>query len=135
MEAMMKKTFAFSFILILALGLLAGCGFGPRTIALDQNANGQTVTMKTGETLKVSLRSDPINGYAWQVEKIDPQYLEASPDMQYTPVGNDPVAGGTQVLTFNALKAGTTQLGLSYQRSSGEGVSLPKTFTITVEIQ
>jgi inhibitor of cysteine peptidase len=135
MEAMMNKTFALSFILILALGLLAGCGFGPRTVALDENANGQTVTMKTGETLKVSLRSDPINGYAWQVEKIDPQYLEASPDMQYTPVGNDPVAGGTQVLTFKALKGGATQLGLSYKRSSGEGVSLPKTFTITVEIQ
>jgi inhibitor of cysteine peptidase len=135
MEIMMKKTFAFSLVLILALGLLAGCGFGPRTVALDENANGQAITMKTGETLQVSLRSDPINGYAWKVEKIDPSYLEASPDMLYTPVGDDPVAGGTQVLTFKALQAGTTQLGLSYQRSSGEGVSLPKTFTITVEIQ
>jgi len=132
---MKKNTFAYSLILILVLGLLAGCGFGPRTVGLDENANGQTVTMKTGETLQVSLRSDPINGYAWKMEKIDPQYLEASPDMHYTPVGNDPVAGGTQVLTFKALKAGTTQLGLSYQRSSGEGVSLPKTFTITIEIQ
>lgn len=129
----MKRVFLFTLVTLIALA--SGCSSGPRTVKLDESSNGQTVELKTGELLQISLRSDPINGYAWQVEKIDPQYLEASPDMQYTPVGNDPVAGGTQVLTFNALKAGTTQLGLSYQRSSGEGVSLPKTFTIKVEIQ
>ena len=129
----MKRVFLFTLVTLIALA--SGCSSGPRTVKLDESSNGQTVELKTGELLQISLRSDPINGYAWKVEKIDPRYLEDSPDMQYTPVGNDPVAGGTQVLTFKALKAGTTQLGLSYQRSSGEGVSLPKTFTITVEIQ
>lgn len=130
---MMKKVFVISLFMILTL--LGACGLGPRTVTLDESANGQTINMKTGETLQVRLRADPINGYSWKVDKIDPAYLAASPDILYTPVGADPVTGGTQVLTFKALKPGTTQLGLSYQRSSGEGVSLPKTFTVTVEVQ
>ena len=120
---------------ILCILLASACSSGPRTVKLDENANGQSVELKVGESLQISLASDPINGYGWQVEKIAPAYLEYSPQNAYTPVGKDPVAGGTQVLTFKALKPGNTTLGLTYQRASGEGVSLPKIFEIQVNIQ
>ena len=120
---------------LLVLILLAGCGSGPRIVDVDEGANGQTVQLKPGEILQVHLPSDPINGYAWQVKTIDPNLLEYSPEVEYTPVGQDPVAGGTQVLTFKAIKPGTSLLELIYKRTSGEGVSLPKIFQVTVEIQ
>lgn len=114
--------------------LVTGCG-GSGAAVLDESFNGKTVNLKVGDTLEIQLKSDPINGYEWQVERIDPAYLQYNPKDQYTPVGQDPVAGGTQVLSFQALKTGTTQLGLTYQRASGEGVGLPKKFEITLNIQ
>ena len=120
---------------IVCLVLLTGCSAGPHTVSLDEGSNGQTVNLKSGDFLQINLKSDPINGYGWMVERIDPAYLEPTGKDQYTPVGQDPVAGGTQVLSFKALKPGTTQLGLAYKRSSGEGVSLPKEFRITVDIK
>ena len=131
----MKNNYSIILIWIAVLTLLAGCGSGPRTVNLDEKVNGQTVQMKTGEILKVHLPSDPINGYSWQVKTLDPLLLEALKDVQYTPVGKDPVAGGTEVLTFQTLKAGTTLLELVYKRASGEGVSLPKYFQVTIEIK
>ncbi|NTW08078.1 MAG: protease inhibitor I42 family protein [Anaerolineaceae bacterium] len=131
----MKINFSIILFLIATLTLLAGCGSGPRTVNLDERSNGQTIQMKTGEILQVHLPSDPINGYSWQEKTLDPNLLEASKDVQYIPVGKDPVAGGTEVLTFQTLKAGTTVLELVYKRASGEGVSLPKYFQVTIEIK
>ncbi len=122
-------------VVVVCLALLAGCSNGPHTVSLDEGSNGQNVNLKSGDILQVNLKSDPINGYGWMVERIDPAYLESTGKDHYTPVGQDPVAGGTQVFSFKALKPGTTQLGLAYKRSSGEGVSLPKEFMITVDIK
>jgi len=122
-------------VFIFLAGTLAACDSGPRTVKLDEKSNGQTVEMKVGEILQVGLTSDPINGYGWMVERIDPAYLEFSGKDQYTPVGQDEVAGGTQVMSFKALKPGTTTLGLTYQKTAGGGVSLPKEFQVTVDIK
>lgn len=131
----MKINFSIILIWFAALILLAACGSGPRTVNLDEGTNGQIIQMKTGEILQIHLPSDPINGYSWQVKSLDPSLLEASKDVQYTPVGKDPVAGGTELLSFRTLKTGTTLLELVYKRASGEGVSLPKYFQVTIEIQ
>lgn len=131
---MQKKTSLLFLILSLSI-LLSACSSGVRTVSVGENSNGQTIQLKTGEILQVALKSDPINGYTWQVERIDPAYLEYEPKDQYTPEGQDPVTGGTQVLQFKALQSGSTQLGLTYKKSSGEGVSLPKNFQIHVVIQ
>ncbi len=73
---------------LLGLFLLTGCGSGPRTINVDDSSNGQQPwEMAPGEILEIHLKSDPINGYSWQVEKINPLYLEASKEVQYTPEG------------------------------------------------
>lgn len=122
-------------VYLLALIIMVGCGSGVRIVDVHERANGQTIQMKSGEILQVHLPSDPINGYSWQVQTVNPLYLEASKDVEYTPVGKDPVAGGTEVLNFRTLKTGTTLLELVYKRASGEGVSLPKYFQVTVEIQ
>jgi predicted secreted protein len=122
-------------VVVVCLVLLAGCSTGPHTVSRVDGSKGQPGNLKTGDILQIILKSDPINGYGWIVERIDPAYLESSGKDQYTPLGQDPVAGGTQVLSFKALKPGTTQLGLAYKRSSGEGVSLPKEFKITVDIK
>ena len=63
----MKRVFLFTLVTLIAMA--SGCSSGPRTVKLDESSNGQTVELKTGELLQISLRSDPINGYAWQVEK------------------------------------------------------------------
>jgi len=123
------------FIFLLLAGMIAGCGPDPRTVKINEKSNGQTVEMKVGEILQVGLSSDPINGYGWTVERIDPAYLESFNKDQYTPVGQDEVAGGTQVMSFKALKPGTTSLGLTYQKTAGGGVSLPKEFQIIVDIK
>jgi predicted secreted protein len=131
----MKKRTIFWLSIGAILFALFACSTGPRTVTVGGNSNGQTVRLNSGETLQVELKSDPINGYGWQVEQIDPAFLQYIPKDQYTPAGQDPTTGGTQVLQFKALKSGSTHLGLTYQKTSGEGVSLPEKFQISLEIQ
>ena len=104
-----------------ALGALAGCAsLQPQTPTIVQGAqSGGAVRMLQGDTLVVTLDSNPGSGYRWQVRPIDGALLQQIGSADLLPVE---VAYGTvgaandTVYRFRAAATGTTALELAYLR-------------------
>lgn len=121
--------------LVLLVGLLlAACG--PKEFRDAEN--GGAVELKVGETMRVTLASNPTTGYSWQILTNDPQVLELQGDPVYRadPSAQGLVgAGGTETFTFVARQAGTVKLALGYLRPWEEGVPPVQTYTLTVTVR
>lgn len=120
-------------LLLLAGLLLAGCG--PKEFRDAEN--GGAVELQVGETMRVTLASNPTTGYSWQILTNDPQVLEPQGEPVYR---SDPSAqglvgaGGTETFTFVARQPGTVKLALGYLRPWEEGVPPVQTYTLTVTV-
>ncbi len=113
------------------LVLVAGTALAAKTVTIGQQANGKTVHLKAGDTLRVALRGNPSTGYTWQVLKVDRTVLKPA-GYTFKPDGSRPGAGGVETRRFTALKAGTTRLKLG-QTQSGSG-HVAKTFLVIVAV-
>jgi inhibitor of cysteine peptidase len=119
----------------------------PVEIVIDREHEDGEVQLHEGETLVIRLESNPSTGYGWEVgqpllssdslpvlqqtgdeyqprEELGPSYAE----------GDGPLLGApmTQVLRFQALRAGQTSLDLVYRRP-WEDVPPLDSFSIKVE--
>lgn len=135
MGASMRRV-GLAVMLVVALAL-AGCSLtgagvaGP--VAIDKDDNGKTIALSVGQTLLVSLPANPSTGYDWTVTGALPPQLRASAD-SFDASGTPGVvgAGGTQVLSYDVVRAGSGRLALGYARPWEKGVSPVATFTVTV---
>jgi inhibitor of cysteine peptidase len=114
-----------------AVLLLAGTAFAAKTITIGSKANGTTVHVKAGDTLRVSLPGNPSTGYTWRVVKVDRRVLKPA-GYVFKPSGPRPGAGGVETRRFTALEAGTTRLKLG-RTQSGSG-DVAKTFLVIVAV-
>ncbi|MDG2292088.1 MAG: protease inhibitor I42 family protein [Phycisphaerales bacterium] len=131
--------------------LLAGCqspssGSGPRaepapgpnTVVVEQGQNGETVTLKPGQTLLVRLPEEPARGMAWEMEQMPAASI-------LTPDGTRVVHSGQQLkdssllayqeLRFQAQTAGTTTLSLAYDNPQQGSDSITRRFTLKVSVE
>ncbi len=123
---------SFAFLLVAAL---SGCG--SQEVSLGAEDNGGQVTLKQGQTLAISLESNPTTGYSWQVLEMDAAVLQQSGETEYkqSPGSEGLVgAGGVETLRFEALAAGQTTLTLGYMRA-WESVPPVETFTVQVIVR
>jgi len=120
-----------SLIAAAAVLLLAGTAYAARTVTIGSKANGTTVHLMAGDTLRVSLPGNPSTGYTWQVVKVDRKLLKPA-GYVFKPAGSRPGAGGVETRRFTALQAGTTRLRLG-QTQSGSG-HVAKTFLVIVAV-
>ena len=102
----------------------------PAAVRLDASASGTTVTVAPGTP-----------GYTW-VPTTLPDYghvaIDGPTEGTYVAPSTEPGiagAGGTQVWTLHATKAGTTSLGLGYLRPWESGVAPVDTFSVTFVVQ
>lgn len=126
----MKKSIGVA-LLILAL-VLSSCG--GKIVKIDNEMNGQTVTLQRGETLAVSLEGNPTTGYTWGITQVDASILESQGEAEYDSDSNLIGAGGVFTFKFTAVAAGTTNLELAYFRSFEQGVPPIETFKVTVVV-
>ncbi|MBN1302895.1 MAG: protease inhibitor I42 family protein [Anaerolineales bacterium] len=115
---------------------MAGCGSGGLTVG--ENRNGGVIELHRGETVTVSLDSNPTTGYGWTVREIDSSILEQQGDVTYTqsPAAEGQVGvGGKEAYRFEAVGKGQTTLVLEYQRSWEAGVAPLQTYTLTVLVR
>jgi len=125
----------FYFLLVLSL-LLAACGSQAAT--LTEADNGAQIELSPGQTLTITLPSNPTTGYSWQVTQIDLKTLKQQGEAEYrqSPGSKDLVgAGGTETFHFEALQAGETTLQLAYHRPWENGVPPIQTFSVTVIVR
>lgn len=87
-------------------------------LSLTKSDDGTSITIKTGDTLTVQLDSNPSTGYSWKVVPDDAAVLAQVGEPQFSLGDKTPMpgAGGVEIFTFIAKKAGTTTLTLLYAR-------------------
>ena len=120
----------------LTLLLAAGCNSGT-TVALDAGDNGKAIELAVGQTLAITLDSNPTTGYSWEaageheelVQVGEPEYKQRNQDKQL--VG----AGGQETLRFEAKRVGQVRLELVYHRPWETDVQPAETFAVDVTIK
>jgi inhibitor of cysteine peptidase len=97
--------------------------------------NGKPVALKIGESLAITLNSNPSTGYSWQVSTLKRAILHQQGEPQYTPPAQPmPGAGGQHTFQFVAVGAGRATLTLVYKRSFEPNVAPAARFTVQVTV-
>lgn len=105
-----------------------------RLIAVTESNNGREYSLAPGHTLNLMLNSNPTTGYRWTASYDEEMLALVGKDYQTdTQSGNLVGQGGHDFWRFKALKAGSTEIKMTYARS-WESVQPLKTFTLKVII-
>lgn len=133
--------------LLIALSTLGGGG----TPAPDDDTGGSRppadvtatdsdsvtwVRFEPGETVDVTLKSNPTTGYHWEITSYDRKIIEPVGEPYYTAdPGSEGMigAGGTETFTFRALAEGETELKMDYLGPDGKPSST--TYDLTVKVR
>ncbi len=110
----------------------------PGDVALGAEDDGSEVELAAGQTLEVTLESNPTTGYGWEVSEVDGAVLaqEGEAQFQEAPTEGEQVvgAGGVQTFRFTA-SPGETTLTLVYRRPWEKDVDPLETFTVHVTVR
>ncbi len=92
------------------------------------------IQAKVGTVFTIRLEANETTGYTWRGnEQFDRSYLELTGSPYQPAHPQRPGSGGEQRYHFKALKAGTTEIRLTYKRS-WEATPSDKTVVFTVRI-
>lgn len=121
---------------VAALGVVLLACAGPSEVKIDEAATGTTVDLRAGQTLVVTLKSNPTTGYDWQVDEVDESIVRPT-KREFKPASDPNRLGapGQTVHEFQAVGAGTTDLRLVYVRSWEKDVEPQDTFEVRVTVQ
>ena len=118
----------------LSVILLLTGGCSAFEIRMDDTHNSSQKEILRGQTLVVTLASNPTTGHSWQVAEADKAVLRQVGDAEFksSASSNPPLvgAGGTETFHFETIGAGTTTLKMIYRRSWEKDVPPIKTFTV-----
>lgn len=122
---------------LLALGmLLCACG-QTNTLQVNEDQEGRSLVMTTGQTLIVSLESNPSTGFGWyQAEPTGPVLvMEGEP--RFVPGEGADLAGapGRQELHFVAGRKGVVTLKLTYGRAWETSTPSNKHYLLQVTVE
>ena len=107
-------------------------------VEVNEGDGGGQVELELGQTLIVTLESNPSTGYRWEQGENPESILKQIGEAEFTPseTGGPPLvgAGGWEILRFRAVSAGQMTLQLVYHRPWEEGVEPLKTFSLQVVV-
>ena len=83
---------------------------------------GETLHLKVGETFQVRIPTIPRPGFTWQLQDLNARMLTQLGGPVYEPDPGPNAAGGTVVLAFKVVGAGTMPLTLIHASSGIGGV-------------
>ncbi len=122
--------------LLMALAALAGCAGQPTSVSIEpsakalqvspgQQARCKPIELKQGQTLILSLPSNPTTGFRWQLFDAAPSVLKAlGPEVYRVPEEAGIVgSAGLSTWRFQATLPGQGRLLLQYQRPWEQGVA------------
>ncbi len=109
----------FRIAVLLTLSVLLGACSQVEPIRVDERHEGRSLLLRTGQSLIVSLESNPSTGFGWyRVEPTEPiLVMEGEP--RFIPGEGAELAGapGRQELVFVGGRKGVTTLKLTYGRA------------------
>lgn len=133
--------------LLLTLASLGGTGApvpdddsrGTRPPADVTATDSDTITwvrIEPGQTVDVTLKSNPTTGYHWEITSYDKTIIEPVGEPYYSAdPGTEGMigAGGTETFTFRALAEGETELRMDYLGPDDKPSST--TYALTVKVR
>jgi inhibitor of cysteine peptidase len=133
----MKSKLLFTGLVVIALLVMTACSRPMSQASVDESDSGKQVEIwANGGLLTVTLESNQTTGYSWELKEIsDPSVLQKTDSKYETPTSGLVGAGGKEVWTFKALKAGTTTLSMEYSQPWEGGQKDAKSFTLTVVVK
>ena len=118
---------------------LCSCSSGP--VSVDASYTGKEVQIAAGDSLTVTLDSNPTTGFEWELVEISDQTVLELVESKYEPGEKAkqeppvPGAGGQEIWSFKALKKGETTLSMGYSRPWEGGEKAAETFVLTVVVK
>lgn len=122
--------------LLMVLAALAGCAGQPTSVSIEpsakalqvspgQQARCKPIELKQGQTLILSLPSNPTTGFRWQLFDGAPQVLAQLGQEVYRNPEDAGIVGSAGLSTwrFQATLPGQGRLLLQYQRPWEQGVA------------
>jgi len=118
------------------LVLAAGCGSADQ-VELTEADDGRQIEMEEGQTLVVTLASNPSTGYRWERAPSEAGVLQQSGDAEFKQGNVKGLVGasGHETLRFKATRTGTTKLELVYHRPWEQEAKPEGVFSVTVVVR
>lgn len=128
----MKRVWLLVAVVVLTLGLVAGC-----TVVKTYDDAGQEIDIGVGQEFIIALGSNPTTGFSWQASYDDTKLELVGGESTYKAddEGEGVVGGGgVEYFRFKTLAAGETEVTLTYaQPWEGGDVGETKVFTVNIE--
>jgi inhibitor of cysteine peptidase len=128
----MRKFLSVLFLFVILGAMAVGCTGTPA--ATEYTDPSKAIEVKAGQQFIIVLDGNATTGYQWQ-STIDAAYLK---EVKSEYKVNDSKPGmvgvpGKQYFTYEAMKAGSTQVKLVYKRSFETTSAEQKTFNVTIK--
>jgi inhibitor of cysteine peptidase len=144
-----KKALLVGAVVALAVGVVVGAvawtsagtggNEGHGKLNLDFSDSGKTIETTSGDSLEITLESNPSTGFRWELANISDQAVLRQVAQEYrspdAAPGNLVGAAGQEVWTFKAAGAGESTLVLEYSQPWEGGEKAAETFTVTVGVK
>ncbi len=122
----------------LSAALMEGC-VSSHVMRLGLQDHGRQVDLAVGQTVEVSLESNPTTGYRWEIAGNEGSVLLAEGPPRFEPGGvrGGPLAGagGAEIFRFKAARSGEGTVVLAYRRPWEKGIAPIRIFSIRVKIK
>lgn len=128
-------------VVLVAVGLLTGCGSGAEKSDETEEKTSGSVTseskeVQVGDEFKIELESNATTGYDWKMTTgPDTAILGLTQDEYIPPQSSAAGAPGMHVWRFKALSAGSTKMVFEYARSWETDVPPAQTHNVSVVVQ
>lgn len=129
-------------LLILLLSfVLASCAPTQQTptppveVSILWSETEQEVGLEVGSILEIVLPANPSTGYAWEAGFYNPSVLEPYGEPEFSSASMDLGAEESQILHFEAIGEGATELVLVYKRSFEDEGEEQQTFQVDVVVK
>jgi inhibitor of cysteine peptidase len=130
---------ALRLLLPCTLALLAACGSQPKSgVAVEEKQLGKCpMQLYSGQSLTISLPSNPTTGFRWVVVDAAPGVLRSlSPEVYITPEDAGIVgSAGRSTWRYQAYQAGNGRLLMHYQRPWEVEVAPAKTIDCPISVR
>lgn len=119
-----------------SLLVLVGCASAPpSSVALNDDA-ACPLSLQRGQTLILSLPSNPATGYRWRLRDVSSEQLKSLGPEVFTSPKNDMIGGdGVSTWRFEAGDTGSGRLLLAYQRPWETDTEPAGLFDCRIEVQ
>jgi inhibitor of cysteine peptidase len=105
-----------------------------QTFTVSEPQAGSRVALQVGDTLQVTLDSNPTTGYSWNLVAADPAILQPAGAPVFQPSSGLMGAGGTTTYRFTTVGTDETTLKLIYARVFEPKFAPLKTYSVTVAV-